>query len=340
MKGKVAVLGLAMVLYFSVAIVVVSVPGWAQKGKPQPPPAPDPAIVYSAGTGNYSVLTVVNADGSNKRALNPQVNGVFNTRPDWSPDGKQIVFVDNALGPTAINIINVDGTGQTRIVEFNSSWGPVAWSPLPLADGKHKIAFIDHPMDPDGSVREDNDLFIVSTDGTGYKNLTNTPDVSEGYLGETGSMAWSPDASFLAIANCNDVVIYQIVSNGGSFSAVSQGGVIRVPGSALANTGCVVDVDWANTGGKLAVGANEPGTGAYDLWVVDAFSPTNVSQLMRTPNNSERECSWSPADTQITYIQGPSGGIWVINSDGTGARQIVGPVKRVSYTRPQWRRNL
>jgi Tol biopolymer transport system component len=209
-----------------------------------------------------------------------------------------------------------------------------------LSDGKHKIAFIDHPMDPDGSVREDNDLFIVNTDGTGYQNLTNTPDVSEGYLGDTGSIAWSPDASFLALANCNDVVIYRIVPNGGSFSAESQGGVIRVPGSPIANTGCVVDVDWANAVDKLVVSANEPGTGTYDLWVVDVFSPTNVSQLMRTPNNFERECSWSPADAQITYIQGPSGGIWVINSDGTGAKQIVGPVKRVSYARPQWRRNL
>jgi Tol biopolymer transport system component len=315
---------------------------WAQKAKvpkppPPPPPPADPAIVYSAGW-DYAVLTVVNADGSNKKVLTPQVKGVSSGGADWSPDGKKIVFVDNALGPTWVNIINVDGTGQHRILELRNSWGPVAWSPMPLGDGQYKIAVCHKAILPGGGLKEDNDLFLVNLDGTGEVQLTDTTDVDEGYW-SAGQIAWSPLGDMIAVATPEDVIVYRIDYAGGQFTATSLGGIQRVPGSPIANALEIFDVDWANTGNMVVVATSSPEAAAYDLWIVDVFNPVNVFRVTSTALYYERECSWSPSDSQIAYIQGPTSGIWVINADGTGAKQIVAPIRRINYSRPQWRRN-
>jgi Tol biopolymer transport system component len=331
MRGKIRFLGLVMILVLFVAVFLVSALSWAQKKPPTPPPPPaDPAIAYSAwyGSPDHKDLMVVNADGSNKRALVSK-KGVHNNWPDWSPDGKQLVFTDNELGPTAINIINVDGTAQKRIVEFNYSWGPVAWSPVPLPDGQYKIAFIDKARLPDGTLREDNDLFLVNLDGTSIQQLTDTPNVNESPFGAC-AITWSPDANYIAAAAYDNVVIYRIDYDGIKFTATSLGGIIGTLGIEI------MEIDWANTQNKLVICASW-----YDLWTVDVFNPTNVFRLTNTPKFYEHGPSWSPDDSQIVFVNGPgtAGGISVMNFDGTGARQIVAPQRGVQLELPQWRRN-
>ena len=336
MKGKIRFFGLVLVLALVAVVLVISAPSWAQKGKPTKPPIPpptpaDPAIAYTvlSGSPDHKDLMVMNADGSNKLALVAQ-QGVHNTRPDWSPDGKQLVFTDNALGGTAINIINRDGTGQKRILMFNSSWGPAAWSPMRLRDGQFKIAYIDHAPIPGGTFREDNDLFLVNLDGSGVQQLTNTPDVNECVFG--GSFAWSFDAQYIAVAMYDHVLIYRVDWDGLKFTAASVGSILTELGIEI------MELDWANTQYKLAVCG-----GWYDLWTVDPFNPASVIRLTNTPNIYERTPSWSPDDSRIVFANGPGpsnyGGIWVMNSDGTGATEIVPPARRAHQENPQWRRN-
>ncbi len=349
MKGKIRFLGLILVLAMAAAVCVLSL--WAQKSKPTPPPpAPNPAIVYSARYGSTAPaaqvdLMVANADGSNNVAIVSK-KGVHNTRPDWSPDGKKIVFVDNALGPTAVNIINVDGTGQQRIFELRNSWGPVAWSPVPLGDGKYKIALCHKALLPGGALKADNDLFLIDLDGTNEVQLTSTDDLDEGYWSE-GQIAWSPLGDMIAVTTVNDtltvedVIVYEIKYLNGQFTATSRGSIQRVPNSPIENGMGVVDIDWANSGPySVVLATSSPEASAYDLWIVDVLNPASVYRVTSTPSNSERACSWSPDDTKIAYIQGPSGGIWTINADGTGAKEIIKAARKVEYSRPQWRRNL
>jgi hypothetical protein len=92
MTRKIRVFGLVTSLGLLAIVLFLGAPGWAQKKRPSPPPPPaDPAIAFSALYKNHSDLMVMNADGSNQRAVVSKMM-VYNDWPDWSPDGKQLVF--------------------------------------------------------------------------------------------------------------------------------------------------------------------------------------------------------------------------------------------------------
>jgi TolB protein len=327
MRGKIGFWGLVGALALAVAVLGISGPGWAQKGKPKPPAPPaDPAIVYSAWHGalNHVDPMVVNVDGSNNRAVLSQ-KGIVYDWPDWSPDGKQIV-TRGGVGTIGIDIVNVDGTGQTRVIETRD-WGPIAWCPVPLGpDGKSKIAFADRAPEEG---RTDHDLYIVNVDGSDLQRMTNTPDVNESPFAGYCNISWSFDGQYLAAAAYDDVIIYKIECDlSGVFTATSLGGIIPYGNPGIE----IMEIDWANTQYKLVIMA-----GWYDLYVVDVFNPSNIVQLTRT-SIRESGPSWSPDDSQIAYVNG-SQGIWVMNADGSGAHRIVAPQTRVIYERTQWRRN-
>lgn len=65
-------------------------------------------------------------------------NGMY---PSWSPDGTQVAFMSWRGGPTAVYIMNADGTGQRQVVKMSvgSAIDP-RWSP----DGR-QIAFVHVP---------------------------------------------------------------------------------------------------------------------------------------------------------------------------------------------------
>src|SRR6266542_1108461 len=79
----------------------------------------------------------------------------------WSPDGKRLVFARGPSGvirqpPTAdVYVINVDGTGLSRLTRFDDAGDP-SWSP----DGS-KIVF-DRSM---------GDLYVMNADGTEVTRL-------------------------------------------------------------------------------------------------------------------------------------------------------------------------
>jgi Tol biopolymer transport system component len=329
MKGKIRSLGWAMVVALAAAVLLISTATWAQKSKPVKPPVtpPDPAIAFTAwyGSGDHKDVIVVNADGTNKTAVLSNREAHYNW-PDWSPDGKQLV-ARGGVGTIGIEIVNVDGTGLARIIS-PLDWGPVAWSPVPLGpDQKHKIAFTDRAPEPG---REDHDLFLINVDGSDLQRLTNTPDVNESPFAGYCNISWSFDGQYIAAAAYDDIIIYRIECDGSRvFSATSLGGIIPYGNPGIE----IMEIDWANTQYKLVIMA-----GWYDLYVVDVFNPANIVQLTST-SIREMGPSWSPDDSQIAYINGGLG-VWVMNSDGTGAHRIVAPQSRVIYERTQWRRNF
>ncbi len=100
--------------------------------------------------------------------------------PSWSPDGAKIVFWgrESGGGPTAIFVINADGTGMTDIMQ--NAGGP-AWSP----DGT-QIAF-----------DRSDQIYLMNPDGSGVVQLTDSP-------GRSSGSAWAPDGSRIAFISNRD----------------------------------------------------------------------------------------------------------------------------------------
>lgn len=123
----------------------------------------------------------MNVDGSDVRRLTD--NTVYEESPEWSPDGRSLVFARMVGGPKGkgdgeIFVRNLAAATDRRITHRPGFDGAPSWSP----DGRH-IAF-------HGSVDGTFDLFVVAADGSDLVNITK--DAIECY-----QPCWSRDGSRL-----------------------------------------------------------------------------------------------------------------------------------------------
>jgi Tol biopolymer transport system component len=111
----------------------------------------------------YSLL-VVRTDGSAPRLLTTTKNGV--TTPQWSPEGKTIVFCDRERKGGVVEVINADGTGKVRLTEPKLNASTPIWPP----DGK-ELAFT-------APVHGKLQVHLMNSDGSQLRVLTRSPKLS------------------------------------------------------------------------------------------------------------------------------------------------------------------
>jgi Tol biopolymer transport system component len=114
-----------------------------------------------------SPLYVVNADGTGKHRVTRPLAMDFGEAPSWSPDGRMLAFT----GDGGIYRVNADGTGLRKLAGGPGPDHGPTWSP----DGR-LIAFVSTRDDP---AHHTSDIFVMNADGSGQRNLTHTPNVSE-----------------------------------------------------------------------------------------------------------------------------------------------------------------
>jgi Tol biopolymer transport system component len=159
-------------------------------------------IAYQSWKTDEPEICVMNIDGSN--IVNLTNNNLYDDYPDWSPDGKQIIFVSKAdagaLTVPKIFIMNSDGSGRHQITTTMGYETMPKWSP----DGK-KIVY------QSGSFSTG--LFSICTmnaDGTNKRTLT-----EENYDAEYAS--WSPDGNkivFTSNKTDNQYDVYVVNADG------------------------------------------------------------------------------------------------------------------------------
>lgn len=243
-------------------------------------------ILFSSSTDagrSDETIYVMNEDGSGRKAL---ASG--GERPDWSPDGKQVAYVNSAANCVQtpndlcleIWVMNIDGSQQRRIGPgSNPDWSP---------DGR-RIAF-ERLLDPDGDDEYERFVFIMNADGSGLRNLWpgRMPD-------------WSPDGQKLAFAGasesdreygCTQIWIWEV--DGPAASGIDR-------------TGCAAWYpDWSPDG-KQIVFSSSRGWNTLDIGIYVANADgSDIRRLTPIWEGSEPRSAlnpgWSSDGQRIVYM--------------------------------------
>jgi Tol biopolymer transport system component len=194
-------------------------------------------IVYSAETSAGLQLFTVRPDGSDVRQLTSLEGDA--AHPDWSPDGRRLVFEFGSETHAGVMLINRDGTGLRDLTPTGFQGNP-SFTP----DGK-KIVF-----------DSDEGIAIMRADGSGRRQLTTTPFPGTGY--DTDANV-SPDGKYITF-----VRVRVPDKEHALFSMRIDGSGVRQLTSYSLDVG--IKHDWAPDGSRIAIIANAdhqpPGTSA------------------------------------------------------------------------------
>jgi Tol biopolymer transport system component len=214
--------------------------------------------------------------------------------PEFVLEGK-IAFWSDRGGEEALWISSEGNPDPVRLTSGGGNVSPPLWSP----DGS-KIVY--------ASSRTGNgEVYVVNTDGTGEVNVSNHP-APDGHPG------WSPDGSKIVFASARDgdPEVFAMNADG---SGVTQ----------LTHTwGAISDnkPQWSPDGSRIAYYSNRGGSGEE----ISAMDPDGTNQVRLAAVDYAGYFDWSPDGSRIAFCDVGRGRLGMVNPDGTGHSDIVGPV--------------
>ena len=208
-----------------------------------------------------------------------------------------IVFdSDRDGGYRGLYVMDPEGENVERLTteETNDLAGP--WSP----DGQ-RIAFTRFGLTA-------SDIWVMNADGSDQVNLTDTPQIDEGFP------AWSPDGQRLAYTTRSDGdnEIYVMNADGSDPVRLTDN-----PADDFAPT-------WSPDGSRIAFASDRGNSpGVYDLYLMSADGSA-VTRLTADAGSTYSP-AWSPDGARIAFRSDRDGSsdVYLVRTDGTGLQDLT-----------------
>lgn len=245
-------------------------------------------IAYvSTQTGNKEIY-VMDWDGYNPLPLTK--NGSINLNPDFSPDGREIIFTSYKRGNPDLYRRSLSNPAEVALSNRSGLNITGTWAP----DG-NKIALA---LSKDG----DAEIYTLDKDGRHPTRLTINPALDL-------YPAWSPDGKQIAFVSdrLGKPQIFIMNADGGDVRRLTTSGSYNV------------NPRWSPKGDKIAY--SRMVNGSFDVFSI-APDGTSDSQLTRDGNNENP--SWSADGRFICFSskRGGDDGVYVMRADGTGQVKV------------------
>lgn len=257
-------------------------------------------IAYVSTQSGNKEIYVMDWDGNNPVPLTK--NGSINLNPDFSPDGREIIFTSYKRGNPDLYRRALSSTTEVLLSNRKGLNITGSWSP----DGS-KIALA---LSKDG----DAEIYTLEKDGSRPARLTVSPAL-ELYP------AWSPDGKQIAFVSdrLGKPQIFTMKSDGSDVRRLTTAGSYNV------------NPRWSPKGDKIAYSRMVNGSFQIYTIAVDGSSDTQL-----TADGSNENPSWSADGRLICFssVRSGEGGVYVMRADGSGQRK-VSQVKG-AFFQPAW----
>jgi Tol biopolymer transport system component len=216
------------------------------------------------------------------------------------------------------------------------------WSPGNVLGQGEKVVFSYPPdalfVDPFADLDSmERDLFVMDPDGSGLTRLTDTPDVPEVVV------AWSPDGTRLAVTVhiveaypdwVQHLYIYDLSVVDGKLKATPTRNIHEEASLKGINLPVgILEIAWANRSNPdvlvIVSRANPISTVNDEIFLLDlnTFETRTLITSAQLPGGPLTSPSFSPDGSKLAFTlrsdKRTLGGIFSINSDGTGLKKLA-----------------
>ncbi len=283
----------------------------------------EPWIAYQGSSAGEKVF-LIRPDGTGAHSPTLDISGGDQTNPDWSPDGKRLVFGVTDRGIDDLWVVDADGTGAHRLLDCEA---PCVWIDDPSWAPDGSTIVFDRMTEESGAGRSTLEVLHPNSDEV---EVVLTAGPNDFFAGPR----WSPDG---------DSIVVEVVHRSGpaidddvtgvTLSIVGLGTTPPSLSSLTAPELFAATADWSPDGNLIVFSAiAEPDDEAPDLFTIhpDGSGSTQVTYLAADGGGAVQP-SFTPDGRHIIFIaqQGP-GGAYVmatVRSDGGG----LGPATSSGY---------